>query len=253
MSNYTLFEGYSVVSCGTLRPELTYLKDSGFLDADNILYTTPGLHENVHELEKQLIIQLTNAKKYSQKIIVVYGSRCYIDTVNPLRTIDKIIQEQGVDVLRIKAKNCIDMLADIEQREKISEGKKIYWLSSGWLKFWKQIFKNWDIGLANETFPQNDKAIILDSLDIFSEYTEQYPEKLLELSDWMKIPIEPYKISLERLKRLLSGCVVIDLNNEIKELKGRWPAHSAKPSMLAELEDLEEKRDAAKEAGQKKQ
>ena len=251
MSNHTLFKGYAIVSCGTLRPELKYLKDSGFLNADKIFYTTPGLHENVRELEKQLIKQLTNAKKYSQKIIVVYGSRCYIDTVNPLRTIDKIIQEQGVDVLRIKAKNCIDMLADIEQRKNISGGEKIYWLSPGWLKFWKQIFKNWDIGLANETFPQNDKAIILDSIDIFNEYSEQHPEKLLEISDWMKIPIESYKISLDRLKDLFSDCIARDLEKEIKELKDRWPAHSVKPSMLAELEELEEKFNRAREVRQK--
>lgn len=217
MSYHTSFKGYAVVSCGTLRPELNYLRDSGFLNTDKIFFTTPGLHENVHELEKQLVRQLTNAKKYSQKIIVIYGSRCYIDPVNPLRTIDKIIEEQGIDFHRINAKNCIDMLADIEQREKISEGEKIYWLSPGWLKFWKQIFKNWDIGLANETFPQNDKAIILDSLGIFSEYSEQYPEKLLELYDWMKILIEPYKISLERFKSLFSECVVSDLKNEIQE------------------------------------
>ena len=247
MSNHVLFEGYAIVSCGTLRPELNYLKDSGFLNADKIFYTTPGLHENVHELEKQLIKQLTNAKKYSQKIIVVYGSRCYIDSVDPLKTIDKIIKEQGVDVLRIRARNCIDMIADMKQRENISGGKKIYWLTPGWLKFWKQIFKNWDIGLANETFPQNDKTIILDSLDIFNEYSEQHPERLLELSDWMKIPIEPYKISLERLKSLLSDCVVRDLEKKIEELKSRWPTHSAKPSMLGELEDLEEKFNRAKE------
>jgi len=251
MSNHTLFKGYAIVSCGTLRPELNYLKESGFLNADKILYTTPGLHENVHELEKQLIKQLTNAKKYSQKIIVVYGSRCYIDPINPLRTIDKIIEEQGVDVLRIRAINCIDMLADIEQRKKISGEKKIHWLSPGWLKFWKQIFKNWDIGLANETFPQNDKAIILDSLDIFSEYSEQHPEKLLEISDWMKIPIESYNISLERLIDLLSDCILRDLEKVIKELKDRWPAHSAKPSMLGKLEDLEEKLNWAREVRQK--
>ena len=251
MSNHTLFKGYAIVSCGTLRPELNYLKDSGFLNADKIFYTTPGLHENIHELKKQLIKQLNHANQYSQKIIVVYGSRCYIDSVDPLRTIDKIIQEQGVDVLRIKAKNCIDMLADIEQRKNISRGEKIYWLSPGWLKFWKQIFKNWDIGLANETFPQNDKAIILDSLDIFNEYFEQHPEELLEISDWMKIPIESYKISLERLKDLLSDCIVRDLEKEIKELKDRWPAHSAKPSMLAELEDLEEKLNWVREVRQK--
>ena len=246
-----MFKDYAIVSCGTLHPELSYLKNSGFLDTDKIFFTTPGLHENIRELEKQLVRQLNHANQYSQKLIVLYGSRCYIDPVNPLRTIDKIIEEQGVDVQRIQAKNCIDMLADSKQWAGISEGEKIYWLSPGWLKSWKQIFKDWDIGLANETFPQNEKAIILDSVDIYNEYSEQYPEKLLEFFEWMKIPIEPYKISLEWLKGLLLKCVVSDLNNEIKELKGRWPAHSAKPSMLAELEDLEEKRNTANEAMQK--
>ena len=40
------FEGYSIVSCGTLSLELNYLKASGFLNADKILYTKPGLHES---------------------------------------------------------------------------------------------------------------------------------------------------------------------------------------------------------------
>ena len=243
-----MFKDYAIVSCGTLHPELTFLKDCGFLDTDIILFTPPGLHENIRELEKQLVRQVNHAKQYSQKILVIYGSRCYIDPTKPLRTIDKIIEEQEVNSQRIQAKNCIDMLADIEQRKEISEGEKIYWLSPGWLKSWKQIFKNWDIGLANETFPQNEKAIILDSLGIYNEYSERYPEKLLEFFEWMKIPIEPYQISLERLKNLLLECIVTDLNKEIKELKGRWPIHSVKPSMLAELEDLEEKRDTAVEA-----
>ena len=251
MSYHISFKGHAVVSCGTLRPELIHLRDSGFLNTDKIFFTTPGLHENVHELEKQLVRQLNHAGQYYQKIIVIYGSRCYIDPVNPLRTLDKIIEEQEIGIHRIKAKNCIDMLVDIQQREKISEGKRIYWLSPGWLRFWKQIFKDWDIGLANETFPQNDKAIILDSLDIFNEYSEQYPERLLELSDWMKIPIEPYNISLERLKDLLSECIVGDLEKEIEELKDKWPAHSAKPSMLAKLEDLEEKLNRTREVRQK--
>ena len=32
------------------------------------------------------------------------------------------------------------------------------------------------------------------------------PEKLLEFSDWMGIPIRPYKINLTRFKRLLIEC-----------------------------------------------
>ena len=203
----TSFKGYSIVSCGTLSPELNYLKDTGFLDADRILYTKPGLHEVPDELEKQLKRQLDNAKKYSPRIIVVYGSKCYIDSKDPFRDTDKLIQEYGTEILRVRAKNCIDMLADIKEREKISQEQKIYWLSAGWLKYWKQIFKDWDAGKANETFPQNDKAILLDALGIYDEYSQNLPEKVLEFSDWMTIPIEPYKISLERLKKLILECL----------------------------------------------
>jgi len=243
MEKHVSFKDYSIVSCGILYRELNYLRDTGFLNADKILYTEPGLHANPDELKLQLTRKLEEARNHSWKIIVVYGKDCHPE-------IDRITQGEGIS--RVDAEGCIDMLADSKQRTGISEGEKIYWLSPGWLKFWKQIFKAWDIGLANETFPQNDTAIILDSLNIFSEYSEQHPEKLLELSDWMKIPIEPYTISLERLKGLLSDCVVRDMEKKIEELKDRWPIHSAKPSMLAELEDLEEKRDAAKEAGRKK-
>jgi len=203
MSKKATFEGYSFISCGTLRPELNHLKEEGFLDADQILYTMPGLHEIPWELEKQLTKQIDNKKGYSQKIIVVYGERCYIDTKYPLRGIDRIIQETGVDARRVKAKNCIDMLASMEEREKISDGKRVYWLSPGWLKYWKAIFKDWDSGKANETFPQHDKAILLDPVGIFDEYLTNSPEKILEFADWMRLSIEPYKISLDRLKRLL--------------------------------------------------
>ena len=88
-------------------------------------------------------------------------------------------------------------------------------------------------------------------MNFFTEYSEQHPEELLEISDWMKIPLESYKISLERLIDLLSDCIVRDLEKEIKELKSRWPAYSAKPSMLGELEDLEERLNWAREVRQK--
>jgi len=198
------FSGFTIVACGTLSPELNHLAQVGFLDADKILYTIPGLHENNTELKRHLSRQLGRAKQYSDKVIVVYGQKCYIDmSSDPPRLVDNIINEQGGQMSRIKAANCIDMLASAEQREKIRGGEKVYWLTAGWLKYWKRIFKDWDIGKANETFPQNDKAILLDPLGIYDEYVADSPQKLLEFSDWMKLPIEPYAVSLERLQRLL--------------------------------------------------
>jgi len=207
MANHTSFEGYTIVSCGTLRRELNYLKDISFLDADKILFTAPGLHERQTELEKQLVRQLINAKKHSKKTIVVYGERCYLDPSNPYRDVDQIIREHGAGISRVQARSCIDMLASAKEREKISGGKKIYWLTPGWLEHWKQIFKEWDAAKANETFPYHDKAILLDSVGIFDEYSQNSPEKILEFSDWMKLQIEPCRISLGRFKGLLSDCI----------------------------------------------
>jgi hypothetical protein len=43
------FGSYAVVACGTLAPEINYLKKSGFLDAREILFTKPGRHEKIIE------------------------------------------------------------------------------------------------------------------------------------------------------------------------------------------------------------
>jgi len=207
MPNHKSFKGYTIVSCGTLRGELNYLKDTGFLDAQRILFTAPGLHERQTELGRQLAKQLKNARRYSPRIIVAYGERCYLDPSNPYRNVDAIIQEQGTGISRIQAKSCIDMLASEKERRRISGESKVYWLSPGWLAYWKKIFKEWDAAKANETFPYYDKAVLLDAVGIFDKYSKNSPEKILEFSDWMKLQIQPYGISLDRFKGLLLDCI----------------------------------------------
>ncbi len=203
MKKSITFDGYTIVSCGTLRGEIKHLKTEGFFNnIEKILYTTPGLHEKQRELEKQLTWQIENAKKYSDRIIVVYGERCFLDPANYSRNIDKLIHEIGSGISRIQARTCIDMLAEAEEREKIRAGRKVYWLTPGWIKYWKIIFSNWDNSMANETFPANDVAIVLDGINAFNTMMEKSPEDILEFSDWMKLEIEPYKISLNRFKKL---------------------------------------------------
>ncbi len=203
MSSTPSFKGHSIVSCGTLRPELEHLQETGFLDADGLLFTGPGLHEYCPELERQLLHRLEEAGKLAPRVIVVYGSRCYVDNRDVWRTLDRILKERPGDISRIDASNCVDMLADKEQRDDIAGGDKVYWLTPGWLRYWKAIFKHWDAGKANETFPRDGKAILLDGLGIYEQYIGESPEKLLEFSDWMKIPIVPQEVTLERLKGLL--------------------------------------------------
>jgi hypothetical protein len=204
------FGDCAIVACGTLNMELNHLKDSGLLDAKKILYTKPGRHEAPNELESQLIRQIGIAKTYAPNIIVIYGGKfCYVNGDDPYRKIDTIIQEQiepGIRISRIKATHCIDMLASEEERERICQGRDIYWLTPGWMKYRHYVYQGWDKGLANENFPKHTGgAIMLDAVGYYDEIMQNDPEKLLEFSDWMGIPLEPYPVTLDRLIALLSG------------------------------------------------
>jgi hypothetical protein len=198
---------FSIVSCGSLRMELNYLKEEGFLDDRKIYYTTPGLHELNRELEIQLVRQIKKAGENSEGIIVLYGDRCFVDSADYFRSIDVVIKEQGVQACRVKAHNCIDMLVSEDEREEIAAGRRVYWLIPGWVEYRKNVFLEWDAGKANETFPSNDTAILLDAIGYYDRLAEEHPEKLLEFSDWMGIGLEPYPIPLDRFKGMLSSCL----------------------------------------------
>ena len=204
------FSDIAIVSCGTLSLELAYLKDIGFLNAPHIFYTTPGLHENPRELEKQLIERVEKAKEKARKVIVVYGGKfCYVNANEPLRTMKTIIRELGPEVTRVDASHCVDMLAGEAEREQIARevagGEKVWWMTPGWIKFRHEVFKDWDRGLANENFPRHTGgAIVLDGIGYVEKYMAEHPEEFLDYSDWMGIPIQAYPIKLDRFKTLLS-------------------------------------------------
>jgi hypothetical protein len=203
------FRDVGIVSCGTLSLELGYLQQQGFLDTEHIKYTTPGLHEDPLELERQLIQQIGRAKKVTSKVVVVYGGKfCYINKHDPTRTMDMIIQEQGPNVSRIEATHCMDMIADERERESIARelagGEKVWWMTPGWIKFRHQVFKGWDKGLATENFPKHTGgAVVLDGIGFTEQYMAEKPEEFLEYSDWMGIPIQYYPTGLDRFKSLL--------------------------------------------------
>ena len=207
--NEISFKNIAIVSCGTLSLELNHLKEEGFLDTDHLFYTTPGLHEDIRELERQLIQRIVKAREKASKVLVVYGGKfCYVNVDDPTRTMRKIIEEQGPDVARVEATHCMDMLASEEERERIAQelagGEKVWWMTPGWIKFRHQVFKGWDQGLANENFPKHTGgAIVLDAIGYVDQYMAEKPEEFLEYSDWMGIPIQAYPVTLDRFKSLL--------------------------------------------------
>jgi hypothetical protein len=212
------FADIAIVSCWTLSLELNYLKKEGFLDTQHLFYTTPGLHEDCNELERQLIDRIGKAKEKSKKILVVYGGKfCYVNANNPTRTMRTIIEEQGPGVTRIEATHCMDMIAGEKERDRIAEelagGEKVWWMTPGWIQFRHQVFKGWDRGLANENFPRHTGgAVVLDGIGFVDQYMAEKPEDFLEYSDWMGIPIQSYTLTLDRFKSLL-----VDQANRLNE------------------------------------
>lgn len=204
------FSDIAIVSCGTLSLELNYLKQTGVLDTDHLYFTTPGLHEDIRELESQLIRRIEAAKEKAAKVLVVYGGKfCYVNADQPTRTMQKIIAEQGPNVARIEATHCMDMIASEAEREEIArevaDGEKVWWMTPGWVQFRHKVFKGWDKGLANENFPRHTGgAIVLDGIGFMDRYMAEKPGEFLEYADWMGIPMTPYPVTLDRFKSLLA-------------------------------------------------
>ncbi len=208
--DHVSFSDIAVVSCGTLSLELNYLKKEGFLDTNHLFYTTPGLHEDPRELERQLVKRIATAREKAEKVLVVYGGKfCYVNADNPTRTMKVIIEEQGPDVARVDATHCMDVLASEAEREEIAQevagGEKVWWMTPGWIKFRHQVFKGWDQGLANENFPRHTGgAIVLDAIGYVDQYMADQPEDFLEYADWMGIPIQGYPVKTHRIRSLLA-------------------------------------------------
>jgi len=205
----TSFSNTAIVACGTMSLELDRLREEGFLDTEHILYTTPGLHQDMNELEKQLLERVRKARQLAGQVIVVFGGKfCYVNAARPTRTMSTIIEELGPRVARIDATHCMDMIADEQQRRQIQQelagGEPVWWMTPGWVKYRRAVFKDWDQAIVNENFPRHTGgAIVLDAVGYLDRYMEQHPEEFLEYCDWMGIPMQAYPLTLDRFKGLL--------------------------------------------------
>ncbi len=203
------FSDTAIVSCGTLSPEINYLKTTGFLDTSHIFFTTPGLHQNINELETKLIQTVEKARAVATGVIVVYGGKfCYVNPDEPTRLMNDIIALSGDNVVRTDASHCMGMLASDDEMKNIADeiagGEPVWFMTPGWVKFRAQVFKGWDKGVANENFPRHTGgAIVLDAIGFLDQYMAEKPEEFLEYCDWMGIPMQAYPITLDRFKKLL--------------------------------------------------
>jgi len=215
------FSDTAIVACGTMSPEINYLVKEGFLDTQHIFYTTPGLHQDIPELETQLLKFIEKAKAVAKGVIVVYGGKyCYVNPDNPTRLMQTIIEEQGLNVGRVEASHCMGMLASDHEMKQIAQelaaGEPVWFMTPGWVKYRKQVFDGWDKAVANENFPRHTGGcVVLDGIGYLDQYMAEDPEGFLEYCDWMGIPMQAYPITLDRFKGLLMDQLKILKNTAI--------------------------------------
>ncbi len=193
----------AIVSCGSFQEDLETLREEGLIDGIKVLFTEPCLKERPRKLEELLKARIEEAKGEADRILVIYGDGCFIDTSDFSRGIDSLIADTGAEHERIRQHSCIEMMLSEQDKERLAEGMKVYWMMPAWVEHKNEVFEEWDLGKRNQTFPQNDTAIIVDSLGFFDRLMEEDPERILEMSDWMGIPLDARAITLDRFRELL--------------------------------------------------
>ena len=216
MSEPRGFEDRCLISCGMLQPEVAHLMESGFLNARRVFFTPPGLHALPDRLEEHLLRKLAQARRWcpDNKIIVAYGKKCYVSTDQPGRRVHSILEAAGQGIVAVQANYGYDMVAGVEERNRISGGRedKILWFTIGWLRNWDTVYRRyfgWDAADANANFPGfYDRIIVLDSLGVEDEYMTQHAEAILEIFDWTGLEVVFQPITLNRFKGLLLDTLV---------------------------------------------
>jgi hypothetical protein len=194
-----------------LQPEIAYLVKNRFLNPSRLFFTPPGLHAVPHRLEEHLLRRLSQARQWcpDDKIVVLYGRKCYVNPDNPARRVHSILREAGQGIASVQADYGYDMLAGVEDRRRISGGRedRVLWFTIGWLRNWQTIYKRyfgWDKADANANFPGfYDKIIVLDSLGLAEEHITERAEQILTLFDWTGLEVTFEPITLDRFKGLL--------------------------------------------------
>jgi hypothetical protein len=182
-----------------------------------MFFTAPGLHALPKRLEAALLDRLSKAQTscLADRIIVIYGKKCFVDLNEPAKRVDSIINDVSPEIVRVQGEYGYDMLAGMEERQQISHGRqdKILWFTPGWLRSWKTIYQNyfrWDRADANANFPgYYDKIIVLDGIGMAESYMSQHAEQVLEIFDWTGLEVEFHPISLDRFKGLIQNALSI--------------------------------------------
>jgi hypothetical protein len=184
-----------ILSCGIFQPEIEKILPEIKLELLNqnieISFVPPALHVDNNKLKVGIVNELEHLK--DQKTVLLYGSMCHPE-------LHQIVSDYGVTYPN--APNCIELLLDPERKKEIDRTCNVFYMTSGWFKYWREIFQQgqgWDSIDARMNFGLYDKILVLDS-----GIAEISNEEILELFDYVQVPIDIEQISLDYFKNVIT-------------------------------------------------
>lgn len=182
------------VGCSILEEEIKQVMQEMGLQ-NKIVFIDAALHVNLDRLEESVRSKLEETSSLGKPMILV-GNKCHPD-------MDTFTKEYDGQV--VSRCNCIELLLG-DQMKELDKEAKIFYITSGWLAKWKEIFitgLGWDEIDGRQNFGYYDKILLLDLGAPIDDMD------LLEFFEFTQVPIEPYPISLDNLKLELTKLLSI--------------------------------------------
>lgn len=179
-----------ILSCGVFEPELNKIlhdikKENLFKENITVRYLPFGLHTNLDKLKDVITNNLNNIK--SDKIILLYGSKCHYMFHDFLKNYDNLIT--------FKDSNCIDLIVGHEKKD--TDDKDLY-ITSGWVLKFDELNKFMnavDIYDVRQQYGQYDNVIISDTN--VCEFTD---DMIFDLFEKIQVPIDVQKVDISNFK-----------------------------------------------------
>lgn len=178
---------YSAIACGVFEEEIERLIPS-IPSPNSIRYIDPGLHVDFDQLEEALREALDECQ---ERCVVAFGA-CH-------PRMDEILAPYGA--VALSCQNCIDALIGREEMERRAELGLYFYLSPGWLKCWRDMFRRlgWGMEEARMELGPFKGAIYLDTLGD----AEDRKSDLLEFFDYTLLCFEVVEVDLGHFRSLI--------------------------------------------------
>jgi hypothetical protein len=177
--------GLKIIACGIFRPELNKIIPAlrrELNDRDiEVTFLPPGLHNNCNKMETEIVENLEADK--NGKPLLLYGCMCHTELESIAKNYDAVLPA---------GKNCIEIILSPRKKAEIDMSGNVFYLTAGWVRQWRDIFQD-GAGIT-----ACDKIVMLDDGCV-----EISDEELLDFFDYIQIPIEIMKVSLNYFKENL--------------------------------------------------